>query len=680
MQPGPSPHLRYRPEIDGLRAVAVLSVILFHADVAQLSGGFIGVDIFYVISGYLITKIIVGALHEGRFSFADFYSRRIKRLLPAAFFMLMATVLFGAIILAPDKWVELAKSAIYASVFLANFWFAANSGYFDQSAEISPLVHMWSLAVEEQFYLLFPVLIFLVHRRLGFAGVRVLIVFILVTSLLASMLISPSMPNIAFYLLPTRAWELAVGALLVLYPELAPRGRLQSQILSVAGFVLILYGLFSISEGQPFPGALALYPTLGAAFLILSAHSAGNVGQVLLTLPPVVLVGRFSYSAYLWHWPIVSYYRVYVSERAFSWQETVALIAASLVAGYFSWRFIEERSRHAKAPLSKIFLYATCAVVGMLAVPGIIYAFKGFPDRISVEARSIADSDLMWGWDCAESIRPFADSSEPYCVVGAEWAGASTRAIIWGDSHSLHWAPAFHALGAERNIAFLIAPLECPPYLNSDFVKEDYPKFPRFTENCTINHRKTVNWLNAQPDVSLIIMTAAWSGHVRMLYAATESLGSTNDQPLIDRPVGQGGDLSASALRQTLALLDLHDKRVLLLGDVPRPNRNLNECAFNELSSLLRARCTLPYEYLDAQRVREWQGSSNQVLERVALEFAQVEAIIPTSTLCDDAKCPTYLNGELLYKDTNHLRRNLHADTQRELAIKIGLADFLDSL
>ncbi len=196
-------HLKYRPEIDGLRAIAVLAVIMFHAEMPLLAGGFVGVDIFYVISGYLITKIIIGQLTTHSFDFKQFYARRIKRLFPAAFFLVLVTLLIGSFMLSPGQYTELSKSSFFSSLFLANFWFSNRSGYFDQATEISPLVHMWSLAVEEQFYLIFPVIVYFVHKLWRIKGVKVLIISLFLLSLGLSISFSASHPNSSFYLLHT---------------------------------------------------------------------------------------------------------------------------------------------------------------------------------------------------------------------------------------------------------------------------------------------------------------------------------------------------------------------------------------------------------------------------------------------------------------------------------------------
>lgn len=672
-------HLRYRPEIDGLRAVAVLSVILYHANVPYIVGGFTGVDIFYVISGYLITKIIVDGLTQGRFSFPEFYARRIKRLLPAALLMVVVCVIFGALILTPDKYVELAKSAIYSSVFLANVWFMNNSGYFDQPTEVAPLVHMWSLAVEEQFYLVFPLMLFVIYRAWGLKGIKVAIPAIFFLSLLLSIALSERFPNFAFYMLPTRAWELSVGALLVLFPALLPARRSLCGPLSFLGAALVGFSLVGIPQTSIYPGYLAMAPTLGAALIIASSHTSGSIAHIVLTARPMVLIGKFSYSAYLWHWPLVVYYRVYVSERSFSLMETICLVVASLVAGYLSWRFVEERFRYQKLSFGHVFRNAAIATSVVIAAPAVVYLQDGFPGRITDEARAFTDADQMWHWECTEYLKPFDPAGESFCVVGANWTSASRRGILWGDSHSLHWAPIFHRLAKMKNISFVIAPLECPPYLNSAYIREDYPKFPRFTEDCTVKQSKTIDWLNSHPEVDIIVMAAAWSGHVRMVYVDS-SVDDEHDTPLIQRSGNSGAKLSADALRRTIADLDLKNKRLLLLGDVPRPNRNLNECAFNEMSLLLRARCPEPYGFLDAAQIKAWHRPSDGMLKDISAESAAIDVILPVERLCGEARCPTVINGEMIYKDSNHIRRNLATATFAELEELIGLRHYFETL
>ena len=505
-------HLRYRPEIDGLRAIAVLAVILFHAEVPYFHGGFIGVDIFYVISGYLITKIIVSQLHKNDFSFSNFYVRRIKRLFPAAFFLILSTVLFGSLVLSPGNYIELAKSAIFSSAFLANVWFAKHSGYFDQSAEISPLVHMWSLAVEEQFYLLFPLILYLIYKTWSFRGIRASLIALCLTSLTLSFALSADYPNSSFYLLHTRAWELSLGGLLVLFPALNPHRKMTSDALSVIGISLIIVGILITYRGIPYPGYWALLPTLGAAILISSSHASGSIGNILLTRNGLVKIGKFSYSAYLWHWPVVVYYRIYISERSFTFFETLSLIFASLFLGYLSWRYIEEKFRYQKIPAKKVFRLALLSSGLLIFISSSIYFSRGYSSRFSEDVYMYTDRRSMSEVECVERIRIFPDVEKDFCIVGNKLSTAKRRGVIWGDSHSLHWAQVFNKLGKKFDMAFVIAPEECPPYLYSQYVKEFYPKFPTFTEECTEKHRLMVDWLNENKAIQFIVMAAAWSG------------------------------------------------------------------------------------------------------------------------------------------------------------------------
>lgn len=643
-------------------------------------GGFVGVDIFYVISGFLITKIIVSALHENKFSFIEFYARRVKRLLPAAFVVLLATVLFGYFILAPYEYMELVKSAASASIFLANAWFAQNSGYFDQVAEISPLVHMWSLSVEEQFYLLFPAFLVALHRYWGFKGVKLGIIIVFIVSLSLSIVLSPVYPNFSFYLLPTRAWELSLGALLIFLPWQHLRGRFVANAVFVAGLVMVAYGLFFISQKQSYPGYLALFPVVGAALIVISGHSDDSVGKHILSASPMVLLGRFSYSAYLWHWPIISYYRVYVSERSFYWYEIVALVIVSLIAGFLSWRFIEERFRYRTLSSLRTIAYGSAALGMVLIVSSGVYLADGFPDRISVYAHSITDAKQMWQWECTEEIKPFKDSKYTYCVVGTKWSEAKVKGLIWGDSHSSHWAPLFHQLAKERGISMLIAPRKCPPYLNVDYVKEYYPKYPTFTEDCTKSQRMTVSWLNEHKDVQLVVMAAAWSGHARQIYTDVEPYNNSPKRTMFENSSEIGSRLSGIALRRTIERINMNGRNILLLGDIPRSNRNLNKCAFNEFTTLLRVPCKSPHAYLDASRIKAWHSASDQVLKNIAADNDSITTILPTEKMCSSQKCQTYFNGELIYKDGNHLRRNLVPETLKVIGSKLGLPAFLDNI
>ena len=337
---------KYRPEIDGLRALAILPVILFHAGSQVFSGGFVGVDVFFVISGYLITTIILAERETGTFSLLNFYERRARRILPALFFVMLTCLPFALIWLIPKDIMEFSQSLITVPVFASNILFLNQSGYFDTSAELKPLLHTWSLAVEEQYYLLFPLFILLTWK-LGKRRVVSLLLILAAISLAFAHWASYNKPEVAFFLLPSRGWELAIGALIGFYFAGKRKIILASsvrQVLSCIGVFLIFYAVFAFSKSTPFPGLYALVPTVGTALIILFATPDTLVGKVLSSRV-FVGIGLISYSAYLWHQPLFAFARHRVLP-----EPTEALLLSlsifSMVLAYFSWRFVEKPFRN----------------------------------------------------------------------------------------------------------------------------------------------------------------------------------------------------------------------------------------------------------------------------------------------------------------------------------------------
>jgi len=293
--------LTYREDIDGLRAISVLAVVFNHAGITLFSGGYIGVDVFFVISGYLITSIILREILTADFSIIRFYERRIRRILPALFITIAFTVAVSAIMYDAEKFKEFGKSVIATTLFASNINFWRESGYFDAPSQLKPLLHTWSLAVEEQFYIFFPMLMFLIYR---FARkiAPALLFGITILSLALAIVTVPQDPSAAFYLAQLRAWELLVGAFLALniIPENA--GKKYSDFIGILGLVMVLAPVILYTADTKFPGLSALPPVLGAAFIIFSGVNNKTLIGKFLSLPPLVFIGKISYSLYLWHW------------------------------------------------------------------------------------------------------------------------------------------------------------------------------------------------------------------------------------------------------------------------------------------------------------------------------------------------------------------------------------------
>ena len=325
---------KYRADLDGLRAVAVMAVVLFHAGISQISGGFVGVDVFFVISGYLITGLILNDMAQGRFSIASFYERRARRILPALFTVLFAASVATCGLLMPDRARAFGQSLIATVFFSSNILFSHQSGYF-QAPEVKPLLHTWSLAVEEQFYIIYPLFLFVVRRYLSRRYFLSLFpVFVLS---LAFCIWSVSVHrSTAFFLGPARAWELLLGGLLAI-PLIPPLlHRVMANVLGFLGLALLVYSFVRLSGALPFPGVNALYPTLGAALIIYSGTASGTIVARGLSAKPIVFVGLISYSLYLWHWIIFIFVKVYLV-RPLTHREVAAEIAVCIFIASFSW-------------------------------------------------------------------------------------------------------------------------------------------------------------------------------------------------------------------------------------------------------------------------------------------------------------------------------------------------------
>ncbi len=429
--------LAYRREIDGLRALAVLPIVLFHAGFEYFSGGYVGVDVFFVISGFLITSIIVVQHSEGRFRFRDFYERRARRILPALFFILLVCLPMAWVWMLPGEVVEFAQSLRAVLGFASNFFFWGDSGYFSTSSEYRPLLHTWSLAVEEQFYLLFPMLLIALLRCRG-RFVVAAIVILGVASLLLAEYTSRAAPLFAFYMLPTRVWEFAIGSLAA-FAEQSGKGALRfdrrlREVLGAVGLLLILWSIFRFTKSLPYPSVWTVLPTLGTMLIILFARQGTLVGR-LLGLSPLVLMGLISYSAYLWHQPVFAFARLRQLDPLSTGQST-ALVVASFVLAYLSWKFVEPIWRGARSRSLRSFLICGAAAVALLlAFSTMALRTWGFPGRLtSLPPDYIARSWIDLKMTGNQGQLCYTPHMMP-CLIASAPAG-SPRVLLLGDSHA----------------------------------------------------------------------------------------------------------------------------------------------------------------------------------------------------------------------------------------------------
>lgn len=427
----------YRPDIDGLRALAVIPVLLFHLGLG-CPGGYVGVDVFFVISGFLITSIILREIRAGTFTLSGFWVRRIRRILPALVVVVLATLIGAGFVLYPEDYRLFGKEVISQAALVANFYYWQQDGYFDAPAEKLALLHTWSLAVEEQFYLLFPFLLGLLHRHgrslLKWTGA------LAVASLAWSVVGVHAFPRASFYLLPARAWELLLGSLLALWQASGkrPLSNTLSEVTSWIGLGLILYAIATYSTLTRFPGPAALAPCLGAGLLIASNSATRTIVGRLLSLSPVVLVGKISYSLYLWHWPLIVLYRAR-SIHPLTLNEQLGILLASFLLAWLSWRYVETpfRKPSASSPTTPRLVFQTFGVVTLVTIVlgTIIYKNDGFESRFSPAVVQYMKADLARE---PGDKKDLLENGAPPLLIRAKSAPNARvlPVLIWGDSHA----------------------------------------------------------------------------------------------------------------------------------------------------------------------------------------------------------------------------------------------------
>lgn len=454
--------MKYRAEIDGLRALAVVPVILFHAGFSIFSGGFIGVDVFFVISGFLITSIILSEKDNKNFSLLNFYERRVRRILPALFFVMAVCIPFALILLVPKDMKSFGTSLLTVPAFISNLQFWRESGYFDTASELKPLLHTWSLAVEEQYYIFFPVFL-MITWRLGKKWILALLLLAGFVSLGLSHWAAYNKPYAAFYLLPTRFWELLIGALIAFYFNIKP-DRIakpkRDQMMSGLGILMILGSVFLYDKNTPFPGTAALVPTVGAALIILFANE-GTIAHKLLSKSVCVGIGLISYSAYLWHQPLFAFIKYGSVEELSTWV-MLSLCLLSFGLAYLSWKYVETPFRK-KGRISRRFIFTISMIIAAIFMASGAYIRKndGYLPTTNAEALTRAKHIDNLNKERVGSINSGVchfnklgahqniDSFvKNWKCTGRDEKGLSpTNILVFGDSHSADKVNAIKSTG-----------------------------------------------------------------------------------------------------------------------------------------------------------------------------------------------------------------------------------------
>ena len=654
---GPSPlagahNIDYRPDIDGLRAVAVTIVILYHAGVEAISGGFTGVDVFFVISGYLITSIITAEMRQERFSLIGFYERRVRRIFPALMLVSFTSCILAVLILMPLHLRDFGQSLVYCVFFVSNmlFW-SQTADYFGQAAHTKPLLHTWSLAIEEQFYLLFPLLLMAVFR--WFKGRwREPLITAAAATFFFNIYVVEEYPEAAFYLAPARAWELLIGALIALgaFPPIKdPR---IGQIVGFAGLALVGWGAVGLTSASPMPGFNALYPCGGAAMLIHSGKSGQTFAAKLLSLRPMVFTGLISYPLYLWHWPLLVFaghmtpYRLSIEARA-------GAIILAFAFSVISWKYIERpfRGSGSRFARKEVFSMAALAAVMMVSFGASSIYFDGWPGRITDRAQQLAyfihSKDPRIN-ECnsypSHNINP-----KDGCVYGADVA---PTLAVWGDSHASAVIGQIGKMASDRNRSVkYIARYGCPPISGIQTFEINQGLCPSYLE-------ETMSYLESSPSIETVVLVARYSRYIKgnnFDFGPTEQPANIINLSFVDV---DGAILELDEkIRQFERRLRLTVDRLLAAGKIVAIVYPIPETGYNIPLTLAQIQkeggdiksFTRPHAYY-----KKRQKEVIDVLDRLG-DSERILRLRPESVLCPGDDCIVSANGNPLYYDDDHL-------------------------
>ena len=591
-------------QIQGLRALAAILVTLFHAK--WVSGGFIGVDIFYVISGFLITGLLLREIdRSGTINFKEFYSRRFKRLLPTSFFVLAITAVVSWMLIPATMRTSLGRDVIAASLYVSNYLFAWwQADYQNLDATPSPVIHYWSLAVEEQFYLVWPLLILLFFTLSKYLKNRMVLTYLVATITLASFIFSiyqtENSPIWAFYSLPTRAWELGLGALLVLVPPFKTR-----KFIGLIGFVLLIISAFLFNESTPFPGLNAALPVIGTVLLIATINSWPPFLNDVANSRFSQWLGEISYPLYLWHWPLLVIPAVYLG-RGLHIYEKLICVLATLIFADLTHRFIEEPLRHAQLPARTVIrggVIATAISLSMgLAINSSHSDVVTLADGSKYSLAEIMKKPVVYDDGCHVNN---GETSSPDCSYGLR--GAKRKIVLFGDSHAAQWFPTLEKLANEKGFELIsLTKSACPGPAVTKVDTGEYKNKDCFAwREYAFNRIKKIN-----PDA--VLVSGFQHFEVPSQYSSRESWWREGEV-------------------KTYKSLQGSSQHIIYISDTPPPNRDIPSC-------------------IAAGNLDRCNGSERST----PIYTSGYQQINPTPWLCTRT-CPGVIGSTVVYRDASHL-------------------------
>lgn len=653
--------MKYRPEVDGLRALAVLPVILFHADFSLFAGGYVGVDVFFVISGYLITTIIVAELEKGTFSIVNFYERRARRILPALFFVMLLCLPFAWFWFISNDMQSFSQSLVAVSVFGSNILFWITSGYFDSASELKPLLHTWSLAIEEQFYVVFPLLL-MAFWSLAKRSVITLLVLIALASFVAAHWGATRHPDATFYLLHTRAWELLVGSFIALYfhrrsvaltdnSDAKVFNKGLAEVGSFLGFIAVVLPIFTFDSSTPFPSAYGLLPVLGTAAIILFADQRTLVGKCLSS-KWFVGVGLISYSAYLWHQPLFAFARYRTMEEPSVFIMT-SLAVISLMLAFFSWKFIEapfrDKTRFTRKHIFILSFIGSLFFIGVGLI-GQVTEGKFFRTYDPVEQHLTATLKQRGANTACWRSLEMGNYDSADCVLGDSTKPANFALL--GDSHAAVLSTTLNAMGLEHGFSGInYTYTNCPPI----FGVVPVSGAARFDHCLDIRgHYQFLLETGNLPET--LIVAARWPIYLHSEAFDNQEGGAEShghvawlnpNDAYTDERLGV-----TESIIDSIELMLEYGHNVILIYPIPEMGWNVP----TRLTKLYNMQGELmPLDASTAFTV--YQQRNGQIIE-VLDRITRTDELMPVKVkdlFCDGERCLAHIANEPLYYDGDHL-------------------------
>jgi peptidoglycan/LPS O-acetylase OafA/YrhL len=619
---------KYRPDLDGLRAIAVLSVIAYHLSLNLLPGGYLGVDIFFVLSGYLITKVIWREALSRQFSVARFYERRVRRIFPALAILLIVVSAFATWILLPIDLEGFAKSAFATLVFAANVYFWSDTGYFAQIADEKPLLHIWSLGVEEQFYIVFPLLVVLCIRWRRSALLPLTSALVLLSFISNLLLNRMSLQSVAFYLLPARAWEIGAGALLALAPSPKVETPWLRQGLALLAGTLILAGLCLHGSGTVFGGVVpsAIWVVLGTTLAIHLGNDGGNWLSVGLAKAPLAWIGLISYSLYLWHWPILVFARYYLLRPSLSPTEATAAVILMFTLATLSWRYVEHPFRNRLMPIRNLLGWAAGGCLVIAVASGAALWSKGYPSRFKAD---VARINLAVGSEYRCGLKEYVPFGPSHgCIMFLPSRNpADATVALFGNSHAQMYAPLVASIVQQSNERGILVPLNfCLPLPDLNL-----------GPSCMDLAAKDLAAVEALQRVRVVILAMTWEWKANSISTRAGAV-----------PSGMQTEVVLNSVDRLILDLQRLGKTVVLVGPISTPGWDFPSIEGRELA----------FHNHISEPMFSPESTFTLRLGAVIEHYSSRQDIVfirPDRVQCQLGRCDYLRDGTSLFADGNHI-------------------------